>query len=84
MADCDLEDNKSGYVKIVDAKDSKLSNEKNSQGKDGNRSDKDETTSANERDICKEPKSFSKEEPKCVTQCIEGTSDKEGNIYSSG
>ena len=84
VADCDLEDNKSGYVKKVDAEECKSSNMKDSQAKDRNRSDKDETTSANESDICKEPKSFSKEEPKCVTQCIEGTSDKEGNIYSSG
>ena len=84
VADCDLEDNKSGYVMIVDAKECKSSNEKDSQGKDRNRSDKHKTTSANESDICKDPKSFSKEEPKCVTQCIEGTSDKEWNIYSSG
>ena len=67
MADCDLEDNKSGYVMIVGDKECKSSNEKDSQGKDGNRSDTDETTSANESDICKDPNSFSKEEPKCVT-----------------
>ena len=84
VADCDFEHNRSGYVTIVDANEHKLSNEKNSQGKDGNRSDKHETTSANESDICKDPKSFSEEEPKCVTQCIEGKSDKESNIYGSG
>ena len=49
VADCDLEDNKSGYVMIVDAKESKSSNEKDSQGKDRNSSDKDETTNANEK-----------------------------------
>ena len=43
VADCDMEDNKSGYVMIVDAKECKSSNEKDSQGKDGNSSDKDET-----------------------------------------
>ena len=84
VADCDLEDSQSGYVTIVDANKCKLSNEKDSQGKDGNKSDKHETTSANESDICKDPKSFSEEEPKCVTQCIEGISDKESNIYGSG
>ena len=83
VADCDSEDKKSAYVMIVDAKEHKLSNEKDSQGKDGNSSDKDETTNADESDICKDPKSFSEEEPKCVIQCIEGTSDKEENIYSS-
>ena len=59
VADCDMEDNKSGYVMIVDAKECKSSNEKDSQGKDRNSSDKDETTNANESDICKNPKSFS-------------------------
>ena len=41
VADCDLEGNKSGYVMIVDARECKSSNEKDSQGKEGNRSDKD-------------------------------------------
>ena len=67
VADCDLEDNRSGYVTIVDPNECKSSNEKDSQGKDGNRSNEHETTSANESDICKDPKSFSKEAPKCVT-----------------